>query len=270
MNSRTPSTLPALAGRRLDELRASAPLVQAITNTVVSTVTANSLLALGASPAMVDAPGEAGAFAPIADALLINLGTPQENTVAAMHEAAESAGRAGTPWVLDPVAVGALPLRTTAAGLLVAARPTVVRGNASEIIAVAGAGSGGRGTDSTATVADAEDAARELAVRTGGVVAVSGAVDLITDGTRTARVHNGHILLTRVTGGGCVLGAVMAAFTAGGGDPFEAVIAATVVYGLAAERAAALAPRPGSFSVALLDSLDAVTAGLVEQKAIIR
>lgn len=251
----------------LDALRRQTPLVQCITNDVVVNFTANVLLALGAAPAMVDIPEESGVFAPVASGLLINLGTPHAERRAAMEVAAASAAQAGTPWVLDPVAIGALPVRTALAHQLRDLRPTIVRGNASEILALAGSGSGGRGVDATATVDDAELAAAEIASATGGVVAVSGAVDLITDGRRTVRVANGDVLLTKVTGGGCALGAVMAAFAAVTDDVLAATTAAVLVYTVAAEQAAATAAGPGSFAVAFLDALASVDGDNVGRRA---
>jgi hydroxyethylthiazole kinase len=241
-----------------EALRENAPLVHCLTNTVVQTITANALLAAGAAPAMVDAPQEAGDFAAIASAVLINVGTVHERTAEAMRLAARSAASAGTPWVLDPVAVGSLAYRTRLAAELAELRPTVVRGNASEVMALAGAGTGGRGVDSTAGADDAATAAAGLATRTGGVVAVSGEVDLITDGRRTIRVGGGHVLLTRTTGAGCALGALVAAYLAVTGDPLTAAVAAHAHVALAAERAASLASGPGSFPAAWLDALDGV------------
>lgn len=236
----------------LDRLRERTPLVQCITNTVVQNFTANALLALGAAPAMTDIVGEAGMFAGIADALLINLGTPTPE----QREAALEAARVATiPWVLDPVAVGALPVRTALAHELVALKPTAIRGNASEIAALAGVGAGGRGVETTDSVEDVAEAAQALARESGAIVAVSGPVDYITDGSRVLRVANGHELLTKVTGGGCTLGAVVAAFMAVGSDPLEAVAEAHAFYGAAAEIAASTASGPGSFAVSLIDAL---------------
>lgn len=257
----------AFAAQALGRVRAQSPLVQCLTNSVVTGFTANVLLALGASPAMVDIPGEAGPFAEVASGVLVNLGTPHAEQRSAMTEAARAAGSAGTAWVLDPVAVGALPVRTALARELLELRPTVVRGNASEIIALAGSGGGGRGVDSSDGVEAAEEAARRLAVATGGVVAVSGPVDLITDGTRTARIANGDPLLTRVTGGGCALGAAMAAYAAVGEDPFASTVAAVTVYTVAAELAAKQASGPGSFAVAFLDALAALRESDVVERA---
>jgi hydroxyethylthiazole kinase len=239
-------------------LRDSTPLVHCLTNTVVQTITANALLAIGAAPAMVDDPAEAGEFAAVASAVLVNVGTVQQRTAEAMRIAARAATEAGTPWVLDPVAVGGLTFRTELAVDLVELRPTVVRGNASEVMALAGAGKGGRGVDSTATPEDALEAAGELARRTRGVVAVSGPVDVVTDGERVLRIGGGSPLLTRTTGAGCALGAIVAAYVAAAGDLLAGTVAAHAHVALAAEAAAAVADGPGTFAVRWLDALDAV------------
>ena len=262
----------------LTQLRAEPPLVHCITNAVVTGFTANALLALGAAPAMVDITGEAGMFAAISSGLLVNLGTPTPEQRAASLEAVAGANEAGTPWVLDPVAIGALPVRTALAHQLARQRPTAIRGNASEILALAGLSAGGRGVDATDTTDAAADAARALAHRYGSAVAVSGPVDLLTDGERVLRLANGDELLTRVTGGGCALGAVMAAFLGAtrstGADALIAVAAASLVYTIAAERAAARSAGPGSFAVALLDDLarvqpeDIAGAARVEEGAL--
>jgi len=255
----------------LTELRAEPPLVHCITNAVVTGFTANVLLALGAAPAMVDITGEAGMFAAISSGLLVNLGTPTPEQRSASLEAVGGARTAGTPWVLDPVAVGALPVRTALAQDLLALRPTLIRGNASEILALAGWSQGGRGVDALDGTEAAADAARELAGITGGAVAVSGPVDLVVDADHEIRIGNGDVLLTRVTGGGCALGAVMAAFLGAarrtGDSPVVAAAAATLVYTLAAEDAAARAEGPGSFAVALLDALAAIRPGSLPARA---
>ncbi len=225
-------TLPIVARN----YREQSPLVFCLTNTVVTNFTANVLLASGAAPAMTDLPGEAGPFAAAASAMLVNLGTPTTEQLRAMEEAVESASAAGTPWVLDPVAVGALPVRTEFAQRIVARRPTLIRGNASEIMALAGWESSGRGVDS---------------------------LDVI-DAQRTVLVHTNGIGLTRITGGGCALGAVCAGMLAVHEDPFEAAVAAHGYYGLAAEKALAASSGPGSFAVAFLDSLAAVEPAALE------
>lgn len=257
------SDLPALSpAAALAAVRERSPLVQCITNAVVTNFTANALLAVGAAPAMCDIPGEAGLFAGVADGALVNLGTP----TAEQREAAREAVRATSGWVLDPVAVGVLPVRTALAAELLDHGPAIIRGNASEILALAGEGAGGRGVDATDGPDAAAGAARVLAARTGGVVAVSGPVDLVTDGEQVVRVHGGDALLTRVTGGGCSLGAIMGALL-GVCAPLEAAVAASALYAVASERAAARAEGPGSFAVAFLDALDAVAAAPAELDA---
>ena len=257
---------PERTAELLEAVRARSPLVQCITNTVVQNVTANVLLALGASAAMVDVPTEAGPFARVADALLVNTGTPHAEPRVASVEAATAAVEHGTPWVLDPVAVGSLPVRTALARDLLAIGPTVLRGNASEVLALLGASAGGRGVDSTAGTDDARAAAVDAAGRLVGAVAVSGPVDLVAgSGTpgwadTVVRVANGSELLTRITGGGCALGAVIAAFTAvSPEDPGAAAVAGTLVHTVAAELAAADAGGPGTFQPLFLDRLASLT-----------
>ncbi|MDQ0642094.1 hydroxyethylthiazole kinase [Microbacterium murale] len=268
-----PSAQPVVAEamRLLKSVREAPPLTHCITNAVVTGFTANVLLAVGAAPAMVDIVGESELFAGVANGLLINLGTPTPEQRAAGLEAAAGAAASATPWVLDPVAIGALPVRTAHAQRLVEQRPTAIRGNASEILALAGMSAGGRGVDATDSPDAAADAARMLATRYGSVVAVSGPIDLITDGERVFRIANGDELLTRVTGGGCALGAVMAAFLGAARSihlsPLTAVTAATVYYTIAAERAAARATGPGSFAVAFLDELAATTPADLDSAA---
>lgn len=255
------SSSPSTPAEALEAVRRAAPLTQCITNAVVTNFTANALLALGAAPAMCDIPGEAGMFAGIAGGVLVNLGTP----TAEQRDAAGEAVVAGTPWVLDPVAVGALPVRTALAHELLAARPAIIRGNASEILALAGTGAGGRGVDATDSPSDARDAAVALAGRTGATVAVSGEIDLIVDADREARIVGGSALLTQVTGGGCALGAAMAAFAAVTA-PFEAAVAASTVWAAASERAARSSRGPGSFAVAFLDELAALSPDDLEAR----
>lgn len=249
--------------RTLERLRARVPLVHSITNLVVSNSTANALLAIGASPAMVEAEEECDAFARIADALVINLGTVTAAQARSMRIAARAAREAGTPWVLDPVAVGALQFRSGVAVELLAHGPAAIRGNASEILALDALGDpdcraapdAGHGVDSAHATEAALEAACRLALRTGAAVTVSGAVDLCTDGTRLLRISNGHPLMTRVTGLGCTATALIGACLAVEPDALLASAHATVLIGLAGELAAARAAGPGSLQVELLDQL---------------
>ena len=251
----------SIAADILDELRAQSPLVQCITNSVVTNFTANVVLAIGAAPAMTDIVGEAGPFARVAGGLLVNLGTPTPEQRLAIQEAVPAANDAATPWVLDPVAIGSLPVRTALAQNIAPQSPFAIRGNASEILALAGEGAGGKGVESTDSTEAAAPGAIGLAQRLNTVVAVSGPEDFITDGSRVIRVGNGDELLTKVTGGGCALGALIAAFAAvrGTNSPVEVVAAAHTVYGIAAEQAAAKASGPGTFAVQLIDALSNLT-----------
>jgi hydroxyethylthiazole kinase len=255
MTASTTSRTAAL----LDALRAGNPLVHCVTNLVATTFSANALLAVGASPAMVEDAEEAAELAAVAGALVVNTGTMSRPRAEGMHAAARAAHAAGTPWLLDPVAVGAVSLRTRVAGELLEHAPTVVRGNASEILALAGQDGAGRGVDATVSVDEAADAADDLARRRGTVVAVSGAVDRLTDGRSVHRVGGGHPLMGRVTAMGCALGALTAAFLAAarttGDDPLTAAVAAHAVVGACGAAAGRTARGPGSFVPAWLDAL---------------
>ena len=253
-------------GTTLSAMRASAPLVHNITNFVAMNVMANVLLAIGASPAMVHAREEAAEFAGLAQALTVNIGTADPAWGTAMQEAAAVMSEADRPWVFDPVGVAATRFRQDLSDRLLDLKPTVVRGNASEILTLAGLGGSARGVDAGDSVASAEDAARALAQRTGGVVAVSGPVDYITDGARVARVSNGHPMMARITVMGCSLNGVIAAFCADH-PTFDATVAALAAYGAAGEMAGAAAQGPGSFQVAFLDALHALTPEALDAAA---
>jgi hydroxyethylthiazole kinase len=251
----------------LDRLKAAAPLVHNITNTVVANFTANALLAVGASPAMVQAEQEAGEFVLLAQALVVNIGTLSAPQRAAMQVAVAAAKPAGIPWVLDPVAAGATAYRLDTARALLAQRPTVLRGNASEILTLAGQGGASRGVDSTQAAELARDAARWLARERSIAVAVTGAVDYVTDGEAMLGIANGHPMLTRVTGTGCTATALTGAFLGAGLPGMAAVAAALTLLGVAAEDAARGAAGPGSFAVALLDRLHTLDGSTLAARA---
>ena len=254
-------TIPLeIVADELARLRAATPLVHILTNEVVQEITANVLLAAGASPAMIVAEDEVAAFAAISSALLVNVGTLYPRRLAALRQAVAAATTAGVPWTLDPVAVGVLDYRTRACRELLAAKPAAIRGNASEILALAGlagggGGGGGRGVDSTAGSAAALAAAEQLARATGAVVAVTGETDFITDGSSTWATPWGHPIMTRVVGTGCALSALVAAFTAQAPNRLQAVAAACAMAGLCGQRAAVSSRGPGSFKADFLDAL---------------
>ncbi|HIW92145.1 MAG TPA: hydroxyethylthiazole kinase [Candidatus Corynebacterium avicola] len=254
----TTATLAQAFDTAQAEFRQAPPLVQCLTNVVVPQITANVLLAAGASPAMVDTPEEAADFAAIASGVLINTGSPTAAQYSAMREAVRGATANGTPWVLDPVACGGPAARTDFARDIVSHRPAAVRGNASEIIALSGIAAGGRGVDSTDEVSAALDAARELANRTGAVVAVSGPRDLIVSADRVTWLRSGDPMMQLVIGTGCSLGSLCAVYLSTSLDPHDAVLAAHAHVGAAGSIAAEKSTGPGSFSVAWLDALHAL------------
>jgi hydroxyethylthiazole kinase len=251
-------------------LRAKRPLVQALTNIVSSNFVANVLLSAGASPAMVDNPEEAALFAGIADAVLINLGTPTTAQVESMRLAAAAAQKAGKPWVLDPIAAGGLPWRGQVAADLLRFKPAAVRGNASEIIGLAGLGGGARGVDSSASPEAAVPAAVDL-LEHAHAVSASGPVDHVVgrvDGRAIlVKIGGGSALLPRVTATGCALGALVAAYAAVTPDPLTGLVSAHVHFSVAAELAEAVASRPGSFAAAFIDALDAVDETSLRSRA---
>ncbi|WP_323990222.1 MULTISPECIES: hydroxyethylthiazole kinase [Nguyenibacter] len=265
---------PQAAAATLAKIRAAAPLVHNITNLVVANSTANALLAAGASPAMVGAEEEVAEFAALADALVVNIGTITAPQARAIALATRAAQQAGTPWILDPVAVGVLDFRSRVAVASLADAPRAIRGNASEILALAhlharmaGTPPTGRGVDSQAAAAEALAAARGLARASGACVAVSGATDFITDGTRVARVENGHEMMTRVTGLGCSATAIAGACLAVEPDAMAACAHAMVLIGLAGEMAAHAAAGPGSLQAGILDALYRLDGGTVTARA---
>ncbi len=244
----------------LESMRAAAPLVQCITNYVAMNFAANVLLAAGAAPAMVHDVEESGEFCAIAGALTVNIGTLSPRWVAGMVEAAAVANKTNTPWVLDPVACFATGLRRDSTSTLMKMGPTVVRGNASEILAIAGQDASGKGVDSGDSVSVAEASARELALKAGSIIAVTGEVDFVTDGTRAVRITGGSPLMPQVTATGCALTCLVGAYAAAVTDPFDATVGALAHFAAAGEMAAGRALGPGSFAPAFLDALAAVTA----------
>ena len=252
----------------LDEVRRGHPLVHNITNYVVMNFTANVLLALGASPVMAHAIEEVEEMVGLANALVINIGTLSQPWIDSMARAARAARDRSVPIVLDPVGAGATRFRTeTVRRLMDEAPVAVVRGNASEILAVAGQKGITRGVDSVSPVEDARLAAGDLAKTNGIVVAVTGAEDFVTDGSRMAKISNGHALMGRVAGHGLLRNAIMGAFCAAEIDAFAAAIGALVTFGIAGELAARSNPGPGSFQVGLLDSLYAMDSTVVKERA---
>lgn len=250
----------------LEDLRARRPLVHNITNYVAMSTSANVLLALGAAPAMAHAVEEVEDFVAISDALVINIGTLSPPWVTAMQKAAARAGADGKPWVLDPVGCGATPYRTQAAVALAARAPDIIRGNAAEIMSLAGEAGAGRGVESLSRSEEATRPAAALAARTGAVVAVTGAVDYVTGGGRLVAVHAGHDFMRYSTALGCALSAITAAFTVVRPPP-EAALAALAVFGAAGSAAAARCRGPGHFPAEICDELYLMTRETLSRHA---
>ena len=263
--------MSASPGTTLRRLREEKPLVHNITNYVVMNETANAILAVGALPVMAHAGEEVEEMVGLAGALVLNIGTLSPPWVEAMVLAARMARERAIPIVLDPVGAGATHYRTeTVRRLLIEASPTVVRGNAGEVATLAGIDAEVRGVESMSAGAEAAELARAAANTLGTIVSVTGAVDHVSDGTRTLRVANGHELLTTVTGTGCMSSALTGCFLAAGREaPLEAAAEALAAFGVAAEDAAVAARGPGSFHVGLYDALAALDSRTLDGRAAI-
>ena len=253
-------------------VRQRSPLVHSITNLVAINFNANVLLAAGASPVMAHAHEEVRDMVGIAQALVLNIGTLDPYWVDSMKLALAAAAQRGIASVLDPVGAGATPYRNqTLEELLAVASPTVIRGNASEIMSMAGDAVQTRGVDSSAAANDALGAALALVTRTGGTVCVSGEVDHILDAQqRWARLSNGHAWMTRITGVGCSASALVGAFCAVQPDAWRATTAAMAFLGVvgevAAEKAQARGLGVGSMAASLLDELQLLDQATFEQR----
>ena len=246
----------------VETVRRTNPMAGSITNTVTINFVANAQLAVGGSAAMVYLPDEGEFLANAVQSTYINVGTLFPIYEETLPQTAKVLHETGKPWVLDPVAVGIGSLRTQLLLKFKEYKPQVIRGNASEIIALAGLwgldggtkGSNVRGVDSTDTVTAAKGAAVALAKWTGGAVFVSGKTDLITDGSIFAYSHGGSHFMEKITGAGCSLGGVVAVY-ATAASPFVAALTAASVYNLAGKRAEVNVDGPGSFQVQFLDEL---------------
>lgn len=255
----------------LARLRETAPLVHNITNYVTVNDVANAVLAIGGSPIMADDEREAADIASVSAALVLNTGTLNSRTVSSMVQAGRAANSRGIPVALDPVGASASQLRSETVQLLLQeVRVSVLRGNLSELSFAAGLGGETRGVDTGAGDAQNDPAAvaREAALRHGCVAAVTGRVDAVSDGRRLAQIENGHPMLSRVTGTGCMTTALVGAFLGAGGEPFVAAAAGVACMGIAGELAHERAGHlgTGSFHMALLDALSTLTPELLEER----
>ncbi|GGZ36791.1 hydroxyethylthiazole kinase [Echinicola pacifica] len=248
-------------------LREQSPLVQNITNYVVMNNTANALLALGASPIMAHAKQEVADMVNIVGSLVINIGTLDEFWVDSMMLAAKEASATNTPWVLDPVGAGATAYRNETITRLLAFRPTIIRGNASEIMAMAKVNIQSKGVDSRHGSDEALAYGKQLSEETGAVVCISGETDYIIEGKRVCAIHNGHSLMGKITGMGCSATAVVAAFAAIEKDFFQATVSGMTIMGLAGEIASIKAKGPGSMQVEIYDALFSIDKEMILKRA---
>lgn len=247
----------------ISKVRNTNPLVHAITNYVTINDCANILLAFGASPAMVEAYDESYDFAKISSCLYLNLGSLPKEQELAMLMAATSAKNNNVPVVLDPVACGAIPRKVSLINKITElSRIDVIKGNAGEIKFLSGLNSKTKGVDSLDDGEGLVEACKSLAKRYNCIVAATGQIDVISDGTKTALIKNGVEIFTKVTGAGCMLGALCAGACGAENDKFTAVCAATVWMNIAGEKAFQEAKFPGSFKVKLIDYI----YGLDEQE----
>lgn len=258
-----------------DILREKKPLVHHITNYVTVNDCANITLAIGASPIMADALEEAAEIAAIASSLVLNMGTLNARTIPAMLAAGKAANSAGVPIVFDPVGAGASRLRNdTAAQITREVNLAVVRGNISEVRFLAGVASQTKGVDASQmdleNTADAKQTAKAVAKKLHCVVAITGKVDIISDGTQTVCIENGHQLLASLTGTGCMCTSLIGAFCgAAPGQPLEAAAAALLTMGIAGETAFERAGRlgTGSFRAALHDAVSQMCTKYIRERA---
>ena len=245
----------------ISNVRQSAPLVHSITNFVVMNNTANALLAVGASPIMAHAHKEMKDMVAISGALVINIGTLDEYWVESMKIAIEQAETLSKPWILDPVGAGATSYRNEVLkNFITRYHPSVIRGNASEIMALAQMNVQTKGVDSTKQSEEAIVAAQHLHETTGAVVCISGATDVIVGNGRKMFLSNGHYQMSRVTGMGCTATALIGAFCANATHQiFESTVAAMALMGVAGEIAASQSAGPGSLQMHFLDILSTLT-----------
>jgi len=240
----------------LTKVREKRPLIHHITNIVVTNVTANVTLAVGASPVMAHAREEVSDMVKAAGALVLNIGTLSPELVEAMIKAGKKANEMGIPVILDPVGAGATPLRTQSAEkILKEVKVDVLRGNAAEIAVIGGFGGEIKGVDAVGTRDDYAVLSKETASNHKCIVALTGPVDYVSDGERLAIIENGDVMLSKVTGTGCSATSVVAAFAAVEEDKFLASSGAIGYFGFAAQLAAEKSAGPGTFQPALLDWL---------------
>lgn len=248
-------------------IQENAPLVHNITNYVVMNNTANALLSAGASPVMAHAIEEVEDIVSISSSVVINMGTLSPKWVESMQMAAIKADELNKPFVFDPVGVGASKYRTeTAQKIVDSAVPSVIRGNASEIMALAKISNSTKGVDSTAESDDAYEAAVLLSKKLNNTIIISGETDFIITGDKCTKVKNGSALMAKVTGMGCTATSIVGACIAVEENTHQAAVSAMLIMGVAGEMAEEVSNGPGSFQMNFLDSLYKLTPEMINEK----
>ncbi|NLG93592.1 MAG: hydroxyethylthiazole kinase [Clostridiales bacterium] len=265
------NTITKEISQAIARLREAAPLVHNITNYVTVNDCANALLAIGASPIMADDLAESGEITAISSALVLNIGTLNRHTVDSMLAAGKRANECGVPVVFDPVGAGASKLRNdTVKTILEQVKITILRGNISEVSFVAGLDAATKGVDASAVDGrrDAVSVAGLAAERLGCTVAITGAVDVISDGKRVVKIHNGHPMLSKVTGTGCMTSALAGAYAGANKDAFVAAAAGVASMGIAGEIAYEKAGHlgTGGFHIAVIDALSRLDSAVMEAR----
>ncbi len=251
----------------VQQIRTSSPLIHNITNYVVMELTANGLLAIGASPVMAHAPEEVQEMTAMANSLVLNIGTLSGRWVESMKLALRAANALNIPVIFDPVGVGATTYRTnTAKVLLQHGKLAAIRGNASEITALSGEESKTKGVDSAFDTKECFNQAKRLALQQNATIWMSGKTDFVTDGHRVALIENGDSLMAAVTGMGCLATAVSAAFLAVNPDPFLGCAHAAVAMGVAGEMSRESANGPSSFKTVFIDHLHNLALCEIERR----
>lgn len=248
----------------LNNIRIKSPLVHNITNYVVMNSTANALLAIGASPIMAHALEEVEDIVSIASSLVLNMGTLSDQWIDSMLLAAKKAKEINVPFVFDPVGVGASKYRTEKAlKIIKTATPNVIRGNASEILALAQLTNSAKGVDSTIRTDDALVGAIKLSKKLNTTIVISGAIDYIVTDDVISKISNGRPLMAKVTGMGCTSTSIIGACIAV--DP-DVHLAAMAIMGIAGEMADKLSDGPGSFQVNFTDSLYLMSGKIIKKE----
>lgn len=238
----------------LNTVKENKPLILCLTNYVTMDFMANSLLALGAAPLMSEASEELEELVTISQAVYINLGTLNTAFMQRAIQAAQYARALNKPIILDPVGAGASLLRTKAA-LELMPFAQVIRGNASEILALSGAVGSSKGVETSHSVTDATSVAQALAQKLNTVIVVSGPEDFITNGKDAQTLAFGSNLMPLVTGMGCTMTAVLSAFVANNRDHYQAATHASAFFSLCGQNAELKTKTPGSFRQVFIDSL---------------